>query len=492
MCNADGRDNAPRQSRTYSLPENSVVISRSPVRIRAPARRDSTRATDLKAQFIVIAAIVAVACSLFPRDASAQAAGGLSLAEAKSLARVASPELTAAREALQAARGLELQAGAFANPQATYSTERTSAVGQSNRQQIFGIEQRIELGGQRRSRRQAAELRTQAAEARLQSSQTVVDFDVARAYALAVAADRRAVLARSAAASFADAGRVSGRRLAAGDVSGYSDRRLRLEAARYAALEAGANLDRRSARVTLSSLVTAQSDSIGFISAMLTDSLPAVVPQMTMMALQSAALRGRSEYRAASLDADALAAESRLAAAERIPTPAVFGGIKRELVAGTPESLNGFAAGLSIPLPLWDRRKGAMQAADALVRRANADREAVRRRIVREVVEAHDALVAATQQRAMLAPELGAQSSRALRSAQVAYAEGEITLLEWLDAVRAYHEAESVYSDLLAESLIRRANLERVIASPLSAIPLTEQQSTMMRSPPSSQPENEP
>jgi len=61
-----------------------------------------------------------------------------------------------------------------------------------------------------------------------------------------------------------------------------------------------------------------------------------------------------------------------------------------------------------------------------------------------------------------------AESAAALRAAQVAYDEGEISLAEWLDAVRAYQEAEVSYATLRAESLIRRAALERAIGAPLS------------------------
>ncbi|MEO5580304.1 MAG: TolC family protein [Gemmatimonadaceae bacterium] len=445
----------------------------------------------MRTNHISIVAIAALISFLAPGVAASQSPGTLSLAQAKSLARLASPELRAAREAVTAARGREFQAKSRTNPELSYSTERTSGAGQTNRQQILGVEQRIELGGQRGSRTSAARFRTHAAEARLESALALVEFEVARAYALAVAADRRAALARQAAAAFTDAGRVSGQRLAAGDVSVYADRRLRLEAARYGALEAGANLDRRSARVTLSSLVASNADSIAFIPAILTDSMPDAIPQVTVAALQSAALRGRSDYRAASLDVESFSAESRLASRERTPTPAFFGGFKRESAAGAPESLTGFAAGIALPLPLFDRRRGAIQAADAEVRRATAEREVVRRRISREVLEAFDALAAVEQQRAVLAPQLGSQSAGALRSAQVAYSEGEITLVEWLDAVRAYHEAESAYSDLMAEFLIRRATLERAVASPLAAALTTEhQQSILTRTSQTLRPEN--
>ncbi len=410
-------------------------------------------------------------CSVgFPVFAQSQTANRLSLEEARTLARAASPDLNAAQAAVEAARGRELQAGAFTNPDVAYSTERTSGSRQSNSQQITGIEHRLEMGGQRGVRRSAATARRRAAEARLEGLRALIDFEVARAYAHVVAAVRSSQLARQAATAFTEAGRVSASRLAAGDISGYTDRRLRLEAARYAALEAEAMLASRSARIVLSSLISASADSIQAVSVVLSDTIPVAIPPLSRAVLSAMAYRNRSDYLTASLEAEALSAESRLAARERIPSPVLSVGYKTERSAGVPESLDGFAAGISIPLPLFDRRRGAIQAAEADNRRAVAEMESVRRRISREVAEAHEAVTAVEEQLAILAPQLGAPAAASLRSAQVAYSEGEIPLLEWLDAVRAYHEAESAYSNLLAEFLIRRATLELVVASPLTAL----------------------
>jgi len=424
----------------------------------------------LKATQLLIVAMGALCSVGLPAHARSQTPNELSLEQARTLARAASPDLIAAQAAVDAARGRELQAGAVENPNLTYSTERTSGAGQSNSQQIAGLEQRLEIGGQRGARRSASISRRRAAEARLAGARALVDFEVARAYAQVIATERRARLAQQASAAFSEAGRVSARRLAAGDISGYADRRLSLEAARYAALQAEAALAGRSARIALSSLIVSPADSIVAATIILTDSIPATVPRLDLAMLSAAALRNRADYQSSMLEAEALSAEARLASLERIPSPVLSAGYKTENSAGISEALNGYAAGLSFPIPLFDRRRGAIQAAEADDRRAAAETEAVRRRIAREVAEASDALAAVEEQRALLAPQLGAPAAAALRSAQVAYSEGEIPLLEWLDAVRAYHEAESAWSNLLAEFLIRRATLERVVASRLTEL----------------------
>jgi cobalt-zinc-cadmium efflux system outer membrane protein len=434
------------------------------------SRPDSpTHANDAR-WAIPLARIITLIAALSGSAPSAYGqASALTLEAAREAARRVSPDLRAAREAVAAARARERQAGAFPNPVLAYSREQTSSGGQSNSQNIAVLEQPLEIGGQRAARRDAARLRAEAMEARLAAAQIQLDYEVTRAYALGVATERRAELAQQAAAAFGQARTVSERRLAAGDVSGYANRRVRLEAARYAALRADALLARRAARLALASLVVTSADSIPIMTISLVDSLPVEALAYAPDSLRLLALRTRAELRAAELEAAAAGAEARLAVRERVPVPVVFAGIKNEQMAGSSGSLNGLAAGVSLPLPLWDRRRGAVEAAEAESRRRIAEAEAARRRVAREVAEAYDAWRAAEEQRAALAPQLGPESRAALRAAQVAYTEGEISLVEWLDAVRAYQEAESTFATLQAEVLTRRAALERAVGVRLSA-----------------------
>ena len=82
-----------------------------------------------------------------PRAIGAQQASSipraLTLEQAREIARTVAPELTAAREALAAARARERQATAVPNPLLVYGREQTSGSGATNAQNIASIEQRI-------------------------------------------------------------------------------------------------------------------------------------------------------------------------------------------------------------------------------------------------------------------------------------------------------------------------------------------------------------
>jgi cobalt-zinc-cadmium efflux system outer membrane protein len=366
-----------------------------------------------------------------------------------------------------AAGALERQARAFANPVVSYQREQTSSGGLASSENLAMLEQSVEFGGIRATRRTIARLRRDAADGRLKLAEAELDFDVTTAYAQAAAADRRATLARDAAAAFSRSQDISQMRLTSGDVSGYAHRRIRLEAARYSGALAEATLSRRVAHLALAALIATSPDSIGELQFTLDEPTQLVVPGLTTDSLRMLALRIRPELLVAALEEEIAAAEARLAMESRSPVPVFSAGFKSEQAAGGG-TRNGFVAGLSLPLPLLDRRLGAMDAADADVRRRVSESDGVRRRVFREIEEAVESLRTVDEQLSLLRPQLGAESEAALRAAQVAYDEGEISLAEWLDSVRAYQEAESSYATLRAESLIRRAALERAVGSSLS------------------------
>ncbi|CAN5195586.1 TolC family protein [soil metagenome] len=410
--------------------------------------------------------------TLFAPSLHAQGTEPLSLAAAREAARRSHPALTAAREAVTAAQARERQAGAHPNPTFAYGREQTSGDGQSNAQNVASIDQPIEFG-LRGARRGVARARREAAEARLAIAQLDLDHDVTVAYARAVAADRRAQIAEQAGAAFTEALRVSEERLAAGDVAGYAHRRLQLEAARAAAARAEAVLAARAACVSLASLVSGNDAPLQASSLILSDTLMVGVPAPAMDTLLALALRARAGLRALRLDAEAAAAEARLVARERMPVPVLSAGFKKERVEQTgtgTHSLDGFVAGIALPLPIFARGGDAVDAANAETRRQLALVESYRRRVTHEVIEAHDAYRVAQEQVALLEPVVGPDARAALAAADVAYVEGEITLVEWLDVIRAYREAEASFASLQAEVLIRRAALERAVGATLTQV----------------------
>ena len=164
----------------------------------------------------------------------------------------------------------------------------------------------------------------------------------------------------------------------------------------------------------------------------------------------------------------ASAADARAARREAFPGPLAGLGFKNERGVGSTVTTSGFVFQVSMPMPLWDGRQAAAAGFEADGRERSAEADRIRRQIVREVEDAWTALRAVAEQVEAIRPQLGAESRAALRAAEAAYAEAEISLVEWLDAVRAYQEAESSFATLQAEYVIQRAALERAVGARLN------------------------
>lgn len=411
-----------------------------------------------------------------------------SLRAAREAALRVDPAIRAAKEAVLAAAARERQAAALPNPSFAYGREQTSRTGQSNAQDIAQIEWPLDVAGQRSSRVAAARFRREAAEAGLTATVQIVDAALVRAYVEATSAEYRVQLADAASRTAAEAQRVSDERVRAGDVAAYVGRRLRLEAGRYAARRAEAVVQASTARERLALLTGVPADRIAvptvaptdtsgaafsaLLSAMLgAASLPMPAPAETGDSLVARALAARADVLGAQLQTQAALADAQLVSRERVPMPALSAGYKGERVqsgANVPGlSLTGFVAGFSLPLPLLDRRAGAIAAADATARQIRAEADVLRRRVTGEVIDAVSALRGAEAERALLQPFTGDESRLALRAVQAAYAEGEITLTEWLEAVRAWQETELALVTLITNIAQRRVDLARAAGLPM-------------------------
>ncbi len=175
------------------------------------------------------------------------------------------------------------------------------------------------------------------------------------------------------------------------------------------------------------------------------------------------ALERRPDLAASKREQEALDTEARLRAREAVPSPTAGAGYKTERSAGESDRFDGFVVQLSVPFPVWDRQQGAREAARADARRASLDLQRKRREVTLEVEEAWRLLRALETRLESLGPERESDRDMVLRSARTAYDEGEITLVEWLDAVRAHYEVRVELAALRSDVLVRRAALERAI-----------------------------
>jgi cobalt-zinc-cadmium efflux system outer membrane protein len=412
---------------------------------------------------LLVAALTATLAA--PVPAFGQEASGegprLTLGEAFRQFAEQSPELRAARALVAGAVGRLRLTSAYPNPSATVTYEPLFGNGGSGEggsggspsEAYFNLHQELRWPGERSARIEAAERRVAATRARARADSLRGTYRVAELFVEAVAAERRAEAFREVVETFRTAEERGGERLALGDFSGYSLRRVRIERTRYESRLLRADLDAAEARRRLTRLLTPAGESTAALvqPVLNLEQRPSALARGQVVAT---ALAGRAEIAAA--DAEQEAADAALNAARLAwrPDPTVTAGYKRQ-----SDGLQGLFLGVSVPLPIYHQNEGQIEARQAELRAAEARRQLAERR-VRSDVEAAVARYTALRERFGAVEEnllveadavLLGQADNLLDAARTSYAEGEMSLVELLDAATAYQEARLVTTDLLAD-----------------------------------------
>ena len=174
------------------------------------------------------------------------------------------------------------------------------------------------------------------------------------------------------------------------------------------------------------------------------------------------ALRQRPELRRWQSAVEAQRAARRAAQREAWPDPSVTAGYKRQ-----SDGFEGVFLGVGIPLPLFDRNRGAAKAEAERLDAAQTQQALARREIRNEVRRAHGAYASARRQTQLVGDDLLRGTGDLLRIAQASYDEGEMSLVELLDAADAYRDARLTSIDLRADLWSRYFQLLRAMGQPL-------------------------
>jgi outer membrane protein, heavy metal efflux system len=194
------------------------------------------------------------------------------------------------------------------------------------------------------------------------------------------------------------------------------------------------------------------------IAAVQTPQQPLVSPE----ALFTRATATRADLRAIQQSAQRATLEADAARRGRLPSPNVFGGVKRADDASGRET--GGVFGLSVSVPLFDAggREAARWEAERV--RVEAERVSIENRIRSEITGASEVL---SMRLAALSEEQQGTAEQLVQIAEVAYREGEVGILELLDAVRTASRVRVRAIDLRLDARLAQIALERAVGDTL-------------------------
>lgn len=365
--------------------------------------------------------------------------------------------LQRARSEARSLQGKARQAKAYPNPTLQATHEPIWRTGARQSETYLNVSQRVEWAG-RSARIEAARQTSAAARARVAADSARLALNVGEAYVEAATAETRLRRLETVTRVFRRADSSIGEREAEGDASGYAVRRIRLERARYEQRLAGARLEAQSAHRQLALLIL-PNDAPSVAAKPLPEAVPPSVSEQKALRM---AIRQRPELRRWQSEVDARTAARRAARREAWPDPSLTAGYKRQ-----SDGFEGVFLGVGIPLPLFDRNRGDAEAASARLQSARTQEALTRREIRNDIRRAHDAYASARRQFQLVGGDLLAGTDDLLRIAQTSYEEGEMSLVELLDAASAYRDARLETIDLRKTVWTRYFKLLRAMGQPL-------------------------
>lgn len=386
----------------------------------------------------------------------------LTLREALARTLRHNPDLQVFGWEVRAQEARTLQAGLWPNPEIGADISEfggtRNLTGTGGAEIGLGLSQLLPLGGDVGARRRVAARERDLAGWNYEAARLDVFTATAQTFAEVLAAQERLRLADSLLALSLRFARTVGDRAEAGKVSA-------LEATRAGVVRANAEIARSQAAHNL----TSARKRLGSLWGNPEPDFEQVVGDFgeirPVPALQAVAdlIERNPDVARFATEMALRQADLWLAKAERIPDPTVSAGPSRSGELGE----TAFRAGISIPLPLFDRNQGRVQEARYRMQQVDAHFNAARVTVQQQLATAYETLGAAYEAATTLRDEVVPAATKTFEATEEGYREGKFDLLTVLDAQRTLFEATHQYVDAAQTYHQSRAEVERLIGTPL-------------------------
>ena len=391
---------------------------------------------------------------------SAQEKTILRLEQARQLYLSRNPHVEAERQRIEMARGELRQAGMPPNPQVNYSQEGfplgSKSTSYDDQEFILWATQKLELGGKRGHRKNAAQFHLEATEAAFQEVTRSRLNQLKEVFARAYFGQKKRDLTRQHLASYNDIRTTHQKRYDAGDVSGLSQLRVDLEEIRFLSAVSQAETDFASGWAQLAALIAwSDADLPGLEMA------PGAFPEAGPEELKEIAFRSRPDLEVLSLQRSEMRETIELEESQRIPDVTLGGGYKRDF------GINSFYAAFQLPIPLFNRNQGSIDRARAEQRRVENEYLWKRIQIGAEVNRAYQVYRTQQSHVGRIQDDLLGRAETALEITRQSYQEAEASLTDYLDALRVRLDASLSYYELLFQLRRARIQLEQATGTDL-------------------------
>lgn len=388
----------------------------------------------------------------------------LSLAQAQGIAFQRNWDLLAAKSGIDSAAAQLIVAKEFPNPTLSWSTMKIDPRGNGtplgnslldrSYDTIASISQLVEIGGKRHARQNSARAGIAGAQARFLDARRSLDQGVTKAYVAALLADGNARILSESAASLRREADIAETRFKAGDISDSDRKQIENSADVFELQAKSAEAVAVQARIQVEVLMGVPEPKGEWMA---DDSLDKL--GLDLSPSQDKSATGvRPDVLAAQEELRKAEAEVRLQKSNRVPDP-TFSGFYERNPPGPPGP-DTLGLGVSFPLPVWNRNRGNIHAAEAARQQSELALGKISSQVQADIAIAEIGYQEARQRWQRYQEQIRPRSAQVRESIAFAYSKGGASLVDLLTAERDDNNVRLAAAQALADAASAAADLK--------------------------------
>lgn len=384
--------------------------------------------------------------------------GVITLNQALSMALIKNPELAAFSWEMRAGEARTLQAGLLPNPEVEIEVENVGGSddrsGFDAAETTISLSQLIELGGKRAKRVKMAALENAVERWDYESKRLDVFTETTKAFVEVLTAQKRLALAE-------DFVRLSRRVLETVSERVKAGKVPPLEETKSKVVFSTRRIERERARGQVKAARKGLAANWGSVSPKFTRVAGdfEVIKEIPTLEQMIQRIHQNPDLARWKTEVQSRQANIALERAGRIPDLTLNAGVR--LFEETDDS--AFVFGMSLPLPLFDRKQGSLLEAHHKLTKSREAQRAIKIRVESSLNQTHQILSASYLEALSLNNDVLPAAQLAFDVAREGYQQGKFGYLDVLDAQRTLFEAKAQYIDSLAAYHKLMAEMERLI-----------------------------
>ena len=415
----------------------------------------------------VLPSLAVAATATEPLSSSNSPAGELlTLQSALDRALQASPELSAAAAESQARAAEISQASRWANPELSIEVENVAGSGAYSgfdaAETTLQLSQQLALGHKRQLRRSVAEVEYDRARHDQASARIDLQARIARHFLATLAAQEHLKLAEEQIVLATQTLTVVEEKITAGKAPAVEKYRFQSALAEARLDKEKETLNLATARQTLAGHLGLEVSALGGVSGDLT-----ILPPLPAYSEIEAQLDRNPESVRRQLESETRRRALALERANRLGDPTIAVGLRNFKESDDSALLFG----LSLPLPLFDRNQGNVQAASSRLAAAQAQETNGRLESRAGLAESWQSLAASLAEARALREEILPSAQQTYEAASFGYQSGKFGVLEVQEAQQTLIEVRERYLDVLTSAQLAAVELDRLLGrAPLATV----------------------